>query len=88
MLIGQEPNHNLLRRRYIQSGHHFKQIQTSNLLSLWRPQVLGLFSKVVGVQPQGTLMGWFGSAGALARGVFPIVAGEGFHTFSISFGRR
>ncbi len=40
-------------------------------------KVLGLFSKVVGAQPQGTLMGWFGSAGALARTFFPVVAGEG-----------
>lgn len=38
-------------------------------------KVLGLFSKVVGAQPQGTLMGWFGSAGALARTVFPVLAG-------------
>eukprot|EP00903_Cladosiphon_okamuranus_P018701 g17214.t1 len=37
--------------------------------------VLGLFSKVVGAQPQGTLMGWFGSAGALARTFFPVLAG-------------
>eukprot|EP00752_Nemacystus_decipiens_P015766 g14076.t1 len=37
--------------------------------------VLGLFSKVVGAQPQGTLMGWFGSAGALARALFPVLAG-------------
>ncbi|CAN0428886.1 unnamed protein product, partial [Ectocarpus fasciculatus] len=38
--------------------------------------VLALFSKVVGTQPQGTLMGWFGSAGALARATFPVLAGE------------
>ncbi|CAM9412963.1 unnamed protein product, partial [Ectocarpus sp. 8 AP-2014] len=38
--------------------------------------VLGLFSKVVGAQPQGALMGWFGSAGALARTCFPVLAGE------------
>ncbi|CAM9152934.1 unnamed protein product [Scytosiphon promiscuus] len=37
--------------------------------------VLGLFSKVVGAQPQGTLMGWFGSAGALSRTFFPVLAG-------------
>ncbi|CAM9888603.1 unnamed protein product [Ectocarpus sp. 13 AM-2016] len=38
--------------------------------------VLGLFSKVVGAQPQGALLGWFGSAGSLARIGFPVVAGE------------
>ncbi|CAM9472921.1 unnamed protein product [Ectocarpus sp. 8 AP-2014] len=37
--------------------------------------VLGLFSKVVGAQPQGALLGWFGSAGSLARIGFPVVAG-------------
>ncbi|CAM9099439.1 unnamed protein product [Phaeothamnion confervicola] len=37
--------------------------------------VLGLFSKVVGKRPQGTLLGWFGSAGSLARICFPILAG-------------
>ena len=38
-------------------------------------QVLGLFSKVVGAQPQGALLGWFGSAGSLARIGFPVIAG-------------
>ncbi|CAM9773448.1 unnamed protein product, partial [Choristocarpus tenellus] len=37
--------------------------------------VLGLFSKVVGRQPQGGLLGWFGSAGSVARVTFPILAG-------------
>ncbi|CAM9944513.1 unnamed protein product [Ectocarpus sp. 4 AP-2014] len=37
--------------------------------------VLALFSKVVGAQPQGTLMGWFGSAGATSRAGFPVLAG-------------
>ncbi|CAM9297597.1 unnamed protein product [Discosporangium mesarthrocarpum] len=37
--------------------------------------VLGLFSKVVGKQPQGALLGWFGSAGSVARITFPIIAG-------------
>ncbi|CAM9372145.1 unnamed protein product, partial [Hapterophycus canaliculatus] len=37
--------------------------------------VLGLFSKVVGAQPQGALLGWFGSAGSLARIAFPVIAG-------------
>jgi len=37
--------------------------------------VIGLFSKIVGRRPQGTLLGWFASAGSLARLVFPIVSG-------------
>lgn len=37
--------------------------------------VIGLFSKVVGRRPQGTLQGWFASAGSLARIIFPIMAG-------------
>ncbi|CBN79387.1 conserved unknown protein [Ectocarpus siliculosus] len=37
--------------------------------------VLALFSKMVGTQPQGTLMGWFGSAGAISRASFPVLAG-------------
>jgi hypothetical protein len=38
--------------------------------------VMGMFSKVLGKGPQGYLMGWFGSAGSLARVVFPIVGGH------------
>jgi MFS transporter, ceroid-lipofuscinosis neuronal protein 7 len=37
--------------------------------------ILGLFSKIVGRRPQGTLLGWFASAGSLARMLFPIVSG-------------
>jgi ceroid-lipofuscinosis MFS transporter 7 len=37
--------------------------------------VLGLFSKIVGRRPQGTLLGWFASAGSLARMIFPICSG-------------
>ncbi|KAG5178771.1 major facilitator superfamily domain-containing protein [Tribonema minus] len=37
--------------------------------------VLGLFSKVVGKRPQGTLQGLFASAGSVARIAFPILAG-------------
>jgi ceroid-lipofuscinosis MFS transporter 7 len=37
--------------------------------------LLGLFSKIVGRRPQGTLMGWFASAGSLARIFFPVMAG-------------
>jgi len=37
--------------------------------------VIGLFSKVVGRRPQGTLQGWFASAGSLARIIFPIISG-------------
>ena len=29
-------------------------------------------------------MGWFGSAGALARGLFPVLAGENAHRFHSS----
>ena len=38
--------------------------------------VIGMFSKVLGKRPQGALMGWFGSAGSLARVVFPILGGH------------
>ena len=31
--------------------------------------------KVVGRRPQGTLLGWFASAGSLARLTFPIMSG-------------
>eukprot|EP00518_Triparma_eleuthera_P004603 CAMPEP_0182457868 /NCGR_PEP_ID=MMETSP1319-20130603/3331_1 /TAXON_ID=172717 /ORGANISM="Bolidomonas pacifica, Strain RCC208" /LENGTH=410 /DNA_ID=CAMNT_0024656419 /DNA_START=426 /DNA_END=1658 /DNA_ORIENTATION=+ len=37
--------------------------------------VIGLFSKIVGGRPQGALLGWFASAGSLARMGFPILAG-------------
>jgi ceroid-lipofuscinosis MFS transporter 7 len=37
--------------------------------------LLGLFSKIVGRRPQGTLMGWFASAGSLARILFPVITG-------------
>lgn len=37
--------------------------------------VIGLFSKVVGRRPQGTLQGWFASAGSLARIIFPVISG-------------
>lgn len=37
--------------------------------------VIGLFSKIVGRRPQGTLQGYFVSAGALARIIFPISSG-------------
>lgn len=37
--------------------------------------VIGLFSKIVGRRPQGTLQGWFASAGSLARILFPIMSG-------------
>lgn len=48
-------------------------------------QVLGLFSKVVGAQPQGTLLGWFGSAGSLARIGFPVIAGKSVSALPFSF---
>lgn len=38
--------------------------------------VIGMFSKVLGKRPQGYLMGWFGSAGSLARVLFPILGGH------------
>jgi ceroid-lipofuscinosis MFS transporter 7 len=34
-----------------------------------------LFFSVVGRRPQGTLLGWFASAGSLARIFFPIMSG-------------
>lgn len=37
--------------------------------------VIGLFSKIVGRRPQGELLGWFASAGSLARLCFPIMSG-------------
>lgn len=37
--------------------------------------VIGLFSKVVGRRPQGTLQGYFASAGSLARILFPVMSG-------------
>lgn len=37
--------------------------------------VIGLFSKIVGRRPQGTLQGWFASAGSLARIIFPVMSG-------------
>ncbi|CAM9556073.1 unnamed protein product, partial [Ectocarpus sp. 8 AP-2014] len=46
--------------------------------------VLALFSKVVGAQPQGTLMGWFGSAGAISRASFPVLAGVLCEVFGTS----
>jgi ceroid-lipofuscinosis MFS transporter 7 len=37
--------------------------------------VIGLFSKIVGRKAQGTMQGWFASAGSLARVLFPVVSG-------------
>ena len=34
-----------------------------------------LFYIVVGRRPQGTLLGWFASAGSIARMTFPILSG-------------
>lgn len=38
-------------------------------------KLIFLLHTVVGRRPQGTLLGWFASAGSLARLVFPIVSG-------------
>lgn len=46
--------------------------------------VIGLFSKIVGRRPQGTLLGWFASAGSLARLFFPIMSGYVTNFFGIS----
>jgi ceroid-lipofuscinosis MFS transporter 7 len=43
--------------------------------------VLGVFSKIVSNGPQGELQGWFGSAGSLARVIFPLTAGLLTHYF-------
>ena len=37
--------------------------------------VIGIFSKIIGRRPQGVLLGWFASAGSLARIIFPIMSG-------------
>lgn len=37
--------------------------------------VLGIVSKITTQGPQGRLLGWFGSAGSLARVIFPLMAG-------------
>mmetsp|Transcript_6294 Transcript_6294/g.9144 ORF Transcript_6294/g.9144 Transcript_6294/m.9144 type:complete len:501 (-) Transcript_6294:357-1859(-) len=37
--------------------------------------LVGLFSKLVGRQPQGPLQGWFSFSGSLARVTFPVMAG-------------
>ena len=37
--------------------------------------LLGIFSKILSKGPQGKLLGYFGSAGSLARVVFPLLAG-------------
>lgn len=39
------------------------------------PSLILLFCVVVGRRPQGTLLGWFASAGSLARVLFPITSG-------------
>jgi len=44
--------------------------------------VIGLFSKIIGRRPQGTLLGWFASAGSLARITFPIMSGYIAHYFN------
>jgi len=46
--------------------------------------VIGLFSKIVGRRPQGELLGWFASAGSLARLCFPIMSGYVTNYFGIS----
>merc|ERR1719491_2541578 len=46
--------------------------------------VIGLFSKIVGRRPQGTILGWFASAGSLARMIFPIISGYVANYFGIS----
>jgi len=37
--------------------------------------VIGMFSKIVGRRPQGTLLGWFSSSGSIARIGFAIMSG-------------
>lgn len=37
--------------------------------------LLGMFSKIISDGPQGQFLGWFASAGSLARVLFPILAG-------------
>jgi len=47
--------------------------------------VLGVVSKIVKSGPQGSLLGWFGSAGSLARIVFPLAAGYCTRWFDDTF---
>lgn len=37
--------------------------------------LLGAYSKIVKSGPQGSLLGWFGSAGSIGRVFFPLLAG-------------
>ena len=46
--------------------------------------IIGLFSKIIGRKPQGTLLGWFATAGSAARVVFPLMSGYVAHLASIN----
>ena len=46
--------------------------------------IIGLFSKIIGRKPQGTLLGWFATAGSAARIVFPLMSGYVAHLASIN----
>ena len=54
------------------------------VIEIVRPLII-LFSVVVGRRPQGTLLGWFASAGSLARVLFPITSGYVVYYFGLSF---
>jgi len=49
--------------------------------------VLGMFSKLIVDGPQGQMLGWFASAGSVARVVFPLAAGliSNFYDDSVIF---
>jgi len=54
-------------------------VMYSSAYPIGHTAVLGLFSKIVGKGPQGAMLGWFGSAGSLARIIFPLLAGTMSH---------
>jgi len=44
--------------------------------------ILSTFSKMLGSRPQGSAMGWIGSAGSIGRIIFPLLAGMVSHNSS------
>lgn len=80
----------LLFRLFRNTVHEF-QFYSSLLLMyavgypVGHTAVLGVVSKIVKSGPQGSILGWFGAAGSLARIVFPLVAGYVTKKFDDSF---
>jgi len=46
--------------------------------------ILSSFSKMLGTAPQGSAMGWIGSAGSIGRIIFPLIAGLLSHNSSFA----